>query len=476
MMRRRDFLQTAGGAAASLVLAGLASCSKNTGLKRMPNFVIIFTDDQGYGDVGCYGAQGYKTPNLDRMAVEGMRFTDFYAAPACSPSRAALLTGSYPLRAGIPNVLGPSARTGKPVGLNPDEVTIAKILKTKGYATGVFGKWHLGDHPEFLPRNHGFDYYYGLPYSNDMTKNKYGDPPLPLIRNEEVIEAPADQNTLTKRYTEEAVQFIEQNKENPFFVYIPHTMVHIPLYASDQFRNTTEQGLYGDVMEEIDWSVGQILDVLKRNDLDENTLVIFTSDNGPWLCYGDHAGSSGPLREGKGTTFEGGIRVPCLMRWPGQIPAGSVCSELVCTMDFLPTIAKLAGADIPTDRVIDGKDVFPLLAGEPDAVTPHDRFYYYRGGHLRAVRSGKWKLHIPHPYRSLTGEPGMGGQSAGYTEETIGLALFDLQNDIGERVNLASYYPDVVQRLQGYIEEAREDIGDLATKTVGKNARPMGRL
>ncbi|HEY8503213.1 MAG TPA: sulfatase, partial [Gemmataceae bacterium] len=299
------------------------------GKERPPNFVIVFTDDQGYGDVGCYGGKGFETPNLDRMAREGVRFTDFYVAQAvCSASRAALLTGCYPNRIGILGALGPASKHG----INDGEMTIAEVLKPRGYATAMFGKWHLGHHPRFLPTRHGFDEYAGLPYSNDMWPHhptaKF--PELPMLDGETVINhevSPADQTQLTTWYTRRAVRFIERHRDEPFFLYVAHSMPHVPLFVSDRFKGKSERGLHGDVMEEIDWSVGEILKALKDNGLDESTLVLFTCDNGPWLSYGEHAGSAGPLREGKGTTFEGGVRVPCIARWPGKIPAGSVCRE-----------------------------------------------------------------------------------------------------------------------------------------------------
>src|SRR2546422_8412543 len=319
---------------------------------RLPNIVIILTDDQGYADVGAYGARGIKTPNLDRLAREGMRFTDFYVAQAvCSASRAALLTGCYPNRVGISGALGPNARHG----LNPNEMTIAELVKQRGYATCIFGKWHLGHHPEFLPTRHGFDEYFGLPYSNDMwprhPEAKPGTyPDLPLIEGDKIVQTNPDQTQLTTWYTEHAVRFIERNKDRPFFLYVAHNMPHVPLHVSDKFKGKSKRGLYGDAIMEIDWSVGQILAALNKNDLDEKTLVVFTSDNGPWLLYGNHAGSALPLREGKTTIFDGGVREPCIMRWPGQIPPGTACRELAATMDLLPTFARLAGAERPRDR------------------------------------------------------------------------------------------------------------------------------
>jgi arylsulfatase A-like enzyme len=330
-MNRREFIKAIGLGAAALTMSGCAGVAGRIFGKTFvdkPNFIIIFCDDAGYADVGCFGAKGFETPNLDRMAAEGVRFTDFYvAAASCTPSRAALMTGCYPQRVSLPHVLGPKAK----IGVNSEEQTIAELLKSRGYATACYGKWHLGHHPEFLPKRHGFDDYFGLPYSNDMwphhPERPGGYPDLPLVEGERVIEYNPDQTKLTTWYTERAVKFIEANSDRPFFLYVPHSMPHVPLYVSDKFKGKSKQGLYGDVIMEIDWSVGQILSTLKRFGIDEQTLVIFSSDNGPWLSYGDHAGSARPLREGKGTTFDGGQREPCIMRWPGRIPVGTVCEE-----------------------------------------------------------------------------------------------------------------------------------------------------
>ncbi len=444
-----------------------------------PNFVLILTDDQGWEDVGVYGARGFSTPNIDRLAEEGIRFTSFYAPhAACSPTRAAIMTGSYGPRVGVPHVLGPRTRRG----IHPDEVTLAELLKAQGYATIAVGKWHLGDHPVFLPTNHGFDSYFGIPYSNDMSPAPANNPreganrwypELPLVRDTMVVEREPDQTQLTRRYTEEAVRFIEQHADEPFFLYLAHTFVHVPLWASERFVGTTERGLYGDVMAEIDWSVGEILSTLERLRLDDRTLVAFTSDNGPWLVFGNHAGSAGPFREGKATTFEGGHRVPGIFRWPRRIPAGRTSDELATGMDFLPTFARLAGAAVPDDRVIDGHDIWPLLAGEPDAPSPYVRFFYYRGGQLQAVRSGTWKLHVPHAYPTLEG--GVAGQDGAvgrYERGEIGVALFDLEADPGETRDVADAHPDVVQRLLALIDSARVDIGDVLTEATGVNARP----
>ncbi len=447
---------------------------------RVPNIVIIFTDDQGYSDVGVFGAEGFATPNLDRMAAEGMRFTDFYvAAPSCSPSRAALLTGCYPLRVSVPNVLSPRSA----IGLNPEETTIADLLKQHDYATACVGKWHLGRHPTLLPTRQGFDQYLGLPYSNDMTPDASKNPnpparnrpPLPLMRNEEVIEEEPDQSTLTQRYTEEAVNFIKAKQDQPFFLYMAHNFPHVPLFASEDFAGRTERGTYGDVIEEIDWSVGQILQTLKETGVAENTLVLFTSDNGPWLVKGAHGGTAKPLREGKGTCFEGGQRVPFIAYWPGKIQPGKVCSEVATAMDFLPTIAALTDCELP-ERPIDGKDISPLLFNEEGAKSPHEAFLYFRGRELHAVRSGPWKLHVPHNYRSIEdarlATPDFAGS---YTSKAIELSLFNLTEDIGETTNVAADHPEIVKRLLTYIEAGRKDLGDKITETPGENTRPPGR-
>jgi arylsulfatase A-like enzyme len=442
---------------------------------RPPNVVIILADDQGYGDVGCYGARGFTTPNLDRMAGEGIRFTDFYVAqPVCSASRTALLTGCYPNRIGILGALNPSSTHG----ISRDEKTIAEILKPRGYATAIYGKWHLGHHPAFLPTRHGFDEYFGLPYSNDMWPghpSARNFPDLPLIEGEKVVATNPDQKQLTTWYTERAVRFIEKKKDRPFFLYVPHTMPHVPLHVSTKFQGKSQQGLYGDVIMEIDWSVGEILAALKKHNLEEQTLVLYTSDNGPWLPYGNHAGSAGPLREGKATTWEGGVREPCIVRWPGKIPAGRVCREPAMTIDVLPTLARLAGAELPAHK-IDGLDIWPLLVGQEGARSPHEAFYFYWNRELQAVRSVNWKLHLPHKYPTLAGKPGgQGGRPVATVQTDTPLALYDLARDVGESTNVAAEHPDVVARLKTLAEKARADLGDSATGQAGKGVRPAGR-
>lgn len=473
-LNRRDFIGLLGAGMAGIMMQGCGGLGKSN---KKPNFIVIFCDDQGYADVGCYGAEGFTTPNLDKMAEEGIRFTDFHATTAvCSASRAGLMTGCYHMRVGIDGALNHRSK----IGISNNEKTIAEILKERGYTTAIYGKWHLGHHPQFLPTRHGYDDYFGLPYSNDMWPNHptAGEqfPPLPLIEGEEVVEYLDEQSQLTTWYTEHAANFIDKNKDKPFFLYLPHSMPHVPLYVSDKFKGKSEQGLYGDVIMEIDWSVGEIMKALKKHNIDDNTLIIFTSDNGPWLSYGDHAGSAGALREGKGTIFEGGFREPCIMRWPGTIPAGNVCNELATTMDILPTITNLAGGKLPEHK-IDGHDIFPLMTGEEGAKSPTDVFYCYYSGELRAVRSGKWKLHFPHKYRTLAGKPGgTGGEPTPYARAEIGLELFDLENDLSETTNVAGKYPDVVKRLEGLAEKGREDLGDKLTNAVGKGVREPGRV
>lgn len=442
--------------------------------ERPPNFVVIFLDDLGYGDLGCYGAKGYATPALDHMASEGMRFTDFYVGqPVCSASRTALLTGCYPNRVGVVGALPPLSR----IGISDREVLLPQLLKQRGYATGMFGKWHLGDSTPFLPTHHGFDEYFGIPYSHDMVPQpaRPSYPQLPMIEGDRVVERNPDISQLTTRYTERAVSFIERHKAGPFFLYVAHNLPHVPLAVSNKFKGRTQRGLYGDVVEEIDWSVSQILAALQRNGLDDDTLVIFTSDNGPWLLYGDHAGSAGPLREGKFTTFDGGVRESCIMRWPGKIPAGKVCREMVWSMDLLPTLARLAGTSAPGDRVIDGKDIWPLMSGKLGGTTPHEAYFYYYNFELQAVRSGNWKLHFPHRYQHPD-PPGHGGKPGRYVSLPIGISLFDLSQDLGEEHNVAKEHPDVVRRLAALAENSREDLGDTLAGRIGKNVRQPAQL
>lgn len=464
------------------LIAPLVAPAADSDRAAKPNVVIIFADDLGYGDLSCYGATQWKTPHLDALAKQGVRFTDFYVAQAvCSASRAALLTGCYPNRVGISGALGPGSR----IGLNPEESTIADLAKTRGYATGMVGKWHLGHLPKFLPTRQGFDSYYGLPYSNDMWPHhpeaKPGTyPPLPMYENEKIVNpnvSAEDQTQLTKDYTTRAVQFIQANKEKPFFLYVAHSMPHVPIFASKTFQGSSPYGLFGDVIQEIDWSVGEIVKALKILGLADNTLVIFTSDNGPWLSYGNHAGSAGPLREGKGTAWDGGVREPFIASWPGKIPAGSVCQEPAMTIDLLPTVAAIIGADLPQKK-IDGKDITPLLKGTPGAKSPQDAYwFYYKQNELHAVRSGPWKLVLPHTYRSMEGQaPGKDGIPGKYIQKKAEQALYNLQADIGETTDVSAQHPDVVKMLLAHAEAARADLGDTLTKRPGPGRRPAGTL
>ncbi|MDP6634901.1 MAG: sulfatase-like hydrolase/transferase [Phycisphaerae bacterium] len=465
-MNRRHFLKTVGIGGVALA-ASIRTPSIAADPKVKPNFIIIFIDDQGYQDLGCFGSPNIKTPNIDQMARDGMRFTDFYsAASVCTPSRAALMTGCYPERVGNLGVLFPRNNTG----LNPEETTIAKMLKGIGYATACVGKWHLGHLKEFLPTSHGFDSYYGIPYSNDMTiaanmklskdivlrekqtletLKKPKRNLVPLMRGEEVIEYPADQNTLTKRYTQEAIAFIKKNKGGDFFLYMPHTMPHIPLYVSPEFEGKSEAGLYGDCIEEIDWSVGEIIKTLKAEGIDKKTFIVYTSDNGPWNLSGNKTckvkgnknrrigGSALPLRGYKFQKWEGGMREPTVMWWPGRIPSGKECNKLAGTIDILPTLAALSGAKLP-EKKIDGKDITLLIEGHSGAKTPHEAYFY----RTKAVRSGKWKL--------------------------IDNKLFDLSADISESKNLADDNPEIVARLKKLLEAHKAE--------MSKEGRPCGRV
>jgi arylsulfatase A len=441
-----------------------------------PNFVVILIDDMGYGDIGPFNSKLNRTPNLDRMATEGMKLTSFYAAPVCTPSRAQMMTGCYAKRVSMPLVIFPSC----PTGLSAKEHTVAGLLKQQGYATMAIGKWHLGDQTEFLPTRRGFDHYLGLPYSNDMggqanapakktPKKKDGEaaprPPLPLLRDQKVIEAPADQDTLTSRYTEEAVKFITANKDRPFFLYLPHTAVHVPLHPGAAFKGKSANGTYGDWVEEVDWSVGRVLDTLRELQLTERTMVLFTSDNGPWLTQGAKGGTAGPLHGGKGTTWEGGVREPTIAWWPGRIAARTVCDAAMSEMDVLPTLVKLAGGELPTDRRIDGKDIWPLLSGQTTA-SPHDALFYFNGLKLEAVRSGPWKLAIAP---QGTGLPTGAAEPVKHT----GPRLYHLDTDIGELTDVAAQHPEVVARLQRFVWQMDADLG---VTGKGRGVRPPDRV
>lgn len=448
---------------------------------RPPNIVIFFADDMGYADLSCFGSTVSTTPNLDRLAKDGAKLTSFYvASPACTPSRAALMTGCYPVRVSMPQVIGP----GSKVVLNHDETTIAELLKSAGYATAAIGKWHLGDGENNLPTAHGFDEYLGLPYSNDMWPYHYGDhdrglignpnwPDLPLIEGTEPIELNPRQESLTPRYNQRALDFITRSKDQPFFLYYAHSHPHVPIAASDQFKGKTGNGLYADMILEIDDSVGQVVAKLEELNLAENTLVIFTSDNGPWAMFGNHAGEAGPFRGSKGMCFEGGMRVPCVAYWPGTIPPGTESDQLTTAMDLLPTVAALAGAQLP-GVTIDGHDIAPILLGKTDAKTPYDAFFYYYPGELHAVRVGDWKLHVPHNHRTVP-EIGNDGNPGRQAQARIELSLYNLATDPAETTNLANQHPEKVAELLKHIEHARTELGDTLTNRKGKGVRPAGR-
>lgn len=427
---------------------------------KKPNVILINCDDLGYGDLACYGSQVHHTPVLDAMADEGMRFTDFYmASPVCSPSRGALMTGCYPKRIGFGEFDGQWVLfPGQGIGLHPDEITLAKALQREEYATMLIGKWHCGDQPDFLPTKHGFEHYYGLPYSNDMGRQAGREfyPPLPLMMDDEVLQEQPDQSSLTERYLEQAVRFIRSNAaaDKPFFLYLAHMYVHLPLYVPERFLKESRNGAYGAAVACVDWATGVLLDEIKRQDLDQDTLIIFTSDNGS-RC--DHEGSNGPLRGTKGTTWEGGMRVPCIMRWPGRIPAGQTCGELATSMDLYPTIVRLAGGMEPRDRRIDGVDIRTLLFSGGKARSPRETFFYYMSNNLEAVREGKWKLHV-------------------WKEDHEVRELYDLENDIGESNNVREAFPEVVARLEKLLKQCRLDLGDEATGIAGSHCRPPGRV
>jgi arylsulfatase A len=443
------------------------------------NVVVIFCDDLGYADIGPFGAKAYRTPNLDRMAAEGRKFSRFYVSSAvCSASRAALLTGCLHGRVSIHGALMPPAKQG----LHPQEMTIADLLRVRGYATGIFGKWHLGRPPELLPLRQGFDEFFGLPYSNDMRPQHpelSNFPPLPLLEGDQILRTLEDQSDLTKQITERAVKFIATHKARPFFLYVPHPQPHVPLYCSAEFRGKSGAGLYGDVITELDWSVGEILKALKDQGLDERTLVVFTSDNGPWLSYGEHAGSAGPLREGKGTSWEGGIRVPCLMRWPGTIPPGTECTEVAATIDLLPTIAAITGDQVPPSiPKIDGFNILPLLKGEPGARSPRLALPIYYSGELQALISGQWKLVLPHTYRTLGDQPkAKDGVPVKYRNAAVTQPeLYDLAADPGESKDVSAAHPEVMTRLTAAAEKYRAELGDAALKRKGSEVRPPGKV
>jgi arylsulfatase len=473
----------------AILILSITAQSFSQAKSNSPNIVLIFMDDMGYGDLDAYGSIHYTTPNLNKLAADGMRFTNFYAAqPVCTASRAGIMTGCYPNRIGLVGALFPKAA----IGLNSREETIPEVLKKKGYKTGIIGKWHLGDAEKFLPLQHGFDEYFGIPYSNDMWPVNYDGapvtdtttlrgkfPPLPLIEGNQptrFIENLEDMSAITTLYTQKAISFIERHKTAPFFLYLAHSMVHVPLAVSKKFKGKSRQGLFGDVMMEVDWSVGEVLKALKRNGIEKNTLVIFTSDNGPWLIFGDHAGSAGGLREGKQTVFEGGQRVPAIMKWPAVISPGAVNNKLACAMDLLPTFAAITGASLPTEK-IDGVNILPLLKGDEVANPRTHLFYYYNKNSLKAVRKDQWKLVLPHRYESYQSSlPGKEGFPGKKTADSTGLALYDLSRDPGERYDVKEQNPEVVKDLMLLVEEARLDLGDDLTGREGRNRREPGKL
>lgn len=434
-----------------IVLASLTTLHAANETPSKPNFVIIFIDDLGYGDIGPFGATKQKTPQLDRLAREGMKFTSFYAAPVCSVSRAQLMTGCYGVRVSVPGVFGP----GSKVGLHPNESTIAERLKPQGYATMCIGKWHLGDQPEFLPTKQGFDHYFGIPYSNDMQRvsKETGQRVVPLVRDAAVAELLTDeaQTRITERYTDEAVKFIKAHHEQPFFLYFPHTAVHTPIAPGEAFRGKSANGRFGDWVEEVDWSVGRVLDTLAEQKLDQNTLVIFTSDNGPWLIKGPDGGSALPLRGGKGSTWEGGVRVPTIARWPGRVKPGSVCDAVAGTIDLLPTLVSLAGESVPSSPVIDGRDISGLLFGKTTE-SAREAHYYFAGLNLQAVRQGPWKLAIA-PQPETMGK-GVSSDASGKESR-----LYNLDQEIGEQTNRAAEHSEIVKRLQSLAAEMNARIG-----------------
>lgn len=457
---------------AVLISPGTSFSARAAEGSRAPNVVIILTDDQGYADLGCYGSFRIRTPRIDQMAAEGTRFTDWYApAPVCTPTRAGLLTGCHPQRVSLGHIPKekPNGEDAHVLyglsrhGLNPDEVTIAEVLKARGYVTGMIGKWHLGDMPEFLPTRQGFDSFFGTPYSNDMK-------PSVLLRGEKVVENPVEQDSIVDRYTDEAVKFIQSNKDKPFFLYFAHNMPHRPLHVADRFRRKSAGGLYGDAIESIDWSVGRLLDTLKEAGVDNDTLVVYTSDNGPWLYIGENGGSAFPLRGGKGTTYEGGMRVPFIARWPGHIPAGATSRQPLSHLDLMPTIAAMTGAKL-SDRKIDGADVSPILLGQKDAKNPHEALFYYANGSLNAVRAGRWKY---KDVTTLQDETEYGKYEQ--PEAKVPPALYDLELDPTEQKNVANNHADIVERMKKLLKAEREELGDRRRGIEGKGVRPRGEV
>lgn len=443
--------------------------------QEKPNIVIIFCDDMGYGDLGCYGAQGWKTPKIDSIAQNGVKFTDFYVAqPVCSASRTALLTGCYPNRLGISGALSQRSKNG----IHQDETTLAEICKSQGYATAMYGKWHLGYQKKFLPVHHGFDDYFGFPYSNDMwpsgpVRFVKSYPLLPLIEDDDIVARVRDQTWMTTWITERSVEFIKQSKQKPFFLYLAHPQPHVPLFTSPTHTGSSRQGKYGDVMHEIDWSTGEVLEALKKTGVIDNTLVIFTSDNGPWMVYGNHAGGVGPLRGCKGNCWDGGVRVPCVMQWPARLKPGSVVKTPMMTIDVLPTIANLIGAPLPQKK-IDGKDAWKVIAGEQDQPVQEAYYFFYRRNSLEAMRMGRWKLQFPHQWRDSKTSPANDGHAGKYVTQECGLELYDLESDPGESKDVSSVYPEIVKKMQALADLKREELGDDLKKVQGKENRQPG--
>ncbi|SKA92712.1 arylsulfatase [Prosthecobacter debontii] len=469
----------------------------STPAEPKPNIILIVADDLGYSDLGCYGSTTIRTPNLDKMAAEGTRFTSFLVAQAvCTASRAALMTGCYPNRVGLQGALNHTSLEG----INPDEQLMPEILKKQGYATAIYGKWHLGTADLFHPMKNGFDEFWGIPYSNDNSKYHPSlaseMPPLPLYENEKVIETDPDQSLFTRRITEKSVSFIRRHKAQPFFLYVPHIMPHVPIFAADRFRGKSPHGLYADVVEELDWSAGMIVAAVEQAGLSENTLIIFMSDNGPFLSYGNHAGNAAPRREGKLTSYDGGVGVPFIARWPGKVPTGKVNDELFTAMDLLPTFISWIGAEKPTAK-IDGRDVSGILHGAEGAKSPHEAIAIYAGSELQAIRSGEWKLHFDHPYitphepRGKDGKPanwenmkpvaitqsGIEGIASrhGYRVAQQALALYNVKDDVGETTDVSAKHPDIVERLKKLAEPFRVQLGDGLTQTQASEARPRGK-
>lgn len=442
------------------------------------NFVLINLDDVGYGDFSCYGAYGYETPNIDQLAADGVRFTHFLAGqPISGASRAGLLTGCYPNRIGFAGAPGPDSK----YGINPDEMTMGELLKQKGYSTAIFGKWHLGSQLQFLPLQNGFDEYYGLPYSNDMWPYHpqqgewFNFPDLPTIDGNDIVGYNTDQSKFTTDYTNRSIAFIKKNKDKPFFLYLAHSMAHVPLAVSDKFKGKSKQGLYGDVMMELDWSVGQVMKVLRDLKLEEKTLVILTSDNGPWINYGNHAGSTGGLREAKATTFDGGNRIPCIMYWKGVTKKGTVCNALASNIDLFPTFAEISGAPLPKNK-IDGVSILSLIKGEKGAKPRPSFVYYYNKDDLEAVTDGDFKMVFPHKYTTYgvyaPGKDGLPGKLS--TLELHDIEMYDLRRDPGERYNVVTQYPEEAAKLMRIADEKRHELGDALTRVKGTELREPG--